>query len=72
MVTLKINMVTSQDYFRDSDSLMYKLKVKMSLNTAYMSKQPFCQRNCSNFQSIQDSFFPKHIKFEKRKAFKKR
>ena len=34
-------------------------------------EQLFCQANCFNFQSNQDSFFVKHIKFEKRKELKK-
>ena len=36
-----------------------------------MKKKLFCQANCFNFQSNQDSFFVKHIKFEKRKELKK-
>ena len=39
------------------------------LNT--YSKKLFCQKYCFNFQSNQESFFVKHIKFEKRKALKK-
>ena len=36
-----------------------------------MKKKLFCQANCFNFQSNQDSFFVKHIKFEKCKELKK-
>ena len=38
---------------------------------SYLNNYPeklFCQANCFNFQSNQDSIFIKHIKFEKRKA----
>ena len=36
------------------------------------SKKFFCQAYCFNFQSNQASFFVRHIKFEKRKALKKK
>ena len=32
MITLKITMVTTQDYFSDTDSLMYKIKIEAAKN----------------------------------------
>ena len=55
------------------------LVIRVSYKKSYLnnySEQIFCQANCFNFQSNQDSFsvrlLASHIKFEKRKELKKK
>ena len=50
----------------------YKQKTKKNGYLNNYSKKFFCQAYCFNFQSNQASFFVRHIKFEKRKALKKK
>ena len=45
--------------------VIYKTFVLITIRKSF-----FCQRDCFNCQSNQDSYFVKHIKFENRKAFK--
>ena len=60
--------------------LVIRVNYKKSSCLSKYIKKLFCQAYCVNFQSNEDSFLVKHIvrflawhiKFEKRKTFKKR
>ena len=44
------------------DVMDYLLVIKVNYKKSYFnnySQKPFCQANCFNFQSLQDSFFYK-------------
>ena len=51
--------------------LVIKVTYKKKLYLIGFLKKLFCQENCFNFQSNQDDFFTKHIKFENCKTLKK-
>ena len=61
------NKIYIQNNACDGSSLGYKKDI---YHSDYLKKL-FCQENCSNFQSNEDSFFIKHIKFEKCEILKK-